>query len=86
MPGTALLNDCLGCYVQSYLATHIRRLTSVVHIMNLYDCVPIGPLREALSRSFGMDCSAVQQSETIQNDVKLFPILVINTGLVMQCL
>ena len=47
--------------------------------------LPIGPLREALSRSFGMDCSAVQQSETIQNDVKLFPILVINTGSVAAC-
>ena len=47
--------------------------------------VPIGPLRQALLRSFRIDCPASQPNEMIQNDVKLFPILVINSGSAAAC-
>ena len=47
--------------------------------------LPIGPLRDALSRSFSFDHPPDLSCETIQNDVKLFPILVINTGSMAAC-
>jgi len=47
--------------------------------------LPIGPFRDALSRSFRSDCPASRQSDTIQNDVKLFPLLVINSGSAAAC-
>ena len=47
--------------------------------------MPIGPLRDALSRSFSVDHSSDLSSDAIQNDVKLFPILVINTGSMAAC-
>ena len=37
--------------------------------------LPIGPLRDGLSRSFSVDHPSNLSCETIQNDVKLFPIL-----------
>ena len=47
--------------------------------------MPIGPLRDALSRSFTEDHPSDLLSDAIQNDVKLFPILVINTGSLAAC-
>ena len=47
--------------------------------------MPIGPLRDALSRSFTEDYPDNPIKGDIQNDVKLFPILVINTGSLAAC-
>ena len=47
--------------------------------------MPIGPLRDALSRSFTEDYPDNPTKGDIQNDVKLFPILVINTGSQAAC-
>ena len=47
--------------------------------------MPIGPLRDALSRSFTEDYPDNSNKGDIQNDVKLFPILVINTGSLAAC-
>ena len=47
--------------------------------------MPIGPLRDALSRSFTEDHPDNPTKDDIQNDVKLFPILVINTGSLAAC-
>ena len=49
------------------------------------DLMPIGPLRDALSRSFTEDHPDDPAKDDIQNDVKLFPILVINTGSLAAC-
>ena len=45
----------------------------------------IGPLRDALSRSFTEDHPNDLARDAIQNDVKLFPILVINTCSLAAC-
>ena len=47
--------------------------------------MPIGPLRDAFSRSFTEDFPDNPIKGDIQNDVKLFPILVINTGSLAAC-
>ena len=47
--------------------------------------MPIGPLREALSRSFAEDHPDNPFKDDIQKDVKIFPILVINTGSLAAC-
>ena len=47
--------------------------------------MPIGPLREALSCSFTEGHPDNPTKDDIQNDVKLFPILVINTGSLAAC-
>ena len=47
--------------------------------------IPIGPLREALSRSFAENHPDDPLKDDIQKDVKIFPILVINTGSLAAC-
>ena len=47
--------------------------------------MPIGLLREALSRSFAEDHPDNSFKDDIQKDVKIFPILVINTGSLAAC-
>ena len=47
--------------------------------------IPIGPLREALSRSFAENHPDDPTKDNIQKDVKIFPILVINTGSLAAC-
>ena len=47
--------------------------------------MPIGLLREALSRSFAEDHPDISFKDDIQKDVKIFPILVINTGSLAAC-
>ena len=47
--------------------------------------MPIRPLRDALSRSFTEDHPDSPNKDDIQNDVKLFPILVINMGSLAAC-
>ena len=47
--------------------------------------MPIGLSREALSRSFAEDHPDNPFKDDIQKDVKIFPILVINTGSLAAC-